>query len=101
MTIQAPSSPFVTVDGRPRLTPTSVALGATIRNRARRSELSCGYCWPGETYEIGFQSSLGGGRVAGAGDASVWAAADPTSSKGARTRTENFNFMRVLGRTKG
>src|SRR2546430_8633510 len=88
MTVQTPSSPLVTVSGRPRLTATSVAPGASIRNFARFSELSCGYCWPGATYDMGFQSSLGAG-----GGGLVWARQKLPNARAANATRGSFDFI--------
>src|SRR3954452_24582249 len=79
---QAPSSPFTTIDSPPKLDRTLWACGATIRNRARPSELTCGYCLPDWFSDDGLKSSTGW---------VVWAHVGTRTSRGSRAiprRTE-------------
>ena len=61
MPTQAPSSPFVRVIPPHSGTRTLWAWGATMRNRARPSEFTCGYCLPGWLEDAGLKSSTGAG----------------------------------------
>src|SRR6185437_16646448 len=58
--IQAPSSPLVISVGPLKLDFTLCACGAMIRNRARPSELICGYCLPPWFKDDGLKSSTAG-----------------------------------------
>src|SRR6185437_1485910 len=58
--IQAPSSPLVISVGPLKLDFTLCACGAMIRNRARPSELICGYCLPPWFKDEGLKSSTAG-----------------------------------------
>src|SRR5262245_25123087 len=63
-----------------------------MRNRARRSELTWGYCLPGWLEDAGLKSSTGGAVWAGV----VCANASWPASRGSNTRPIDTAFMTVL-----
>src|SRR3954468_18746282 len=93
----APSSPLVRVIPPHSGTFTLWAWGATMRKRARRSELTCGYSLPPWLEDAGLKSSNAVAVWAGVAWAGgVWANAIWPASRGSNAKPIDANLMAVL-----